>query len=114
MKIKPFRLPFGTTTESVARGDHTHPELGGPGEFIFKEESEARNSTTTVAEDSALIAALNAGARYLVRGIIYLRAENATMDVKYDLSYSGGLSSREVGVQKHLVPGSSTEQIVLS
>ena len=110
MKIQAERIPFGDTDRTVARGDHSHPGLGTG---IVKSGNESKNSTTVLSPDSELTIELEAGKRYLVRGVVFTNSPNSAMGVKYGLAYSG-LATREYSVRRHIAPGATTETIVTS
>lgn len=56
---------------------------------ILKTADETRNSTTTLANDSALVVSLGASTSYVIRLVVFTTIANATMDFKFATAYSG-------------------------
>ena len=59
---------------------------------IFKTSDEARNTTTTLADDGALIAPLEAGKTYLVRFRVIRKSASDQPDFKFGIAYTGTLT----------------------
>jgi hypothetical protein len=59
---------------------------------VFKPSNQAKTSDTTLANDSTLVAALDATSTYAFRFVVFL-STGATPDSKYGLAYTGSLSS---------------------
>lgn len=75
-------------------GSHTHAGGGAsPWTLVKKTADEQRNLNTTLAADGALVVALGAATRYRVYINVMLTTANATMDYKYDLNYTGTVTS---------------------
>lgn len=68
--------------------------VAGAWTMLTKASDETRNSTTTLADDGALVLALAATTRYHIKARIFYSIANATMDFKYRLAYSGTTTSQ--------------------
>jgi hypothetical protein len=59
---------------------------------VIKSADEARNTTTTLTDDSTLVVPMTGGTKYLLRCRVLWNIANATMDFKYGLAYSGSMT----------------------
>lgn len=64
---------------------------GGGGDWttVKKITDESRNTTATLADDSALLFSCSSATRYQVRMKVFVTTANATMDFKFGIAYSG-------------------------
>ena len=62
---------------------------GGAWTTVKKTSDETRNTTATLASDSTLKAILSASTRYHIRGKVFIKPANATMDYQWAVNYSG-------------------------
>lgn len=62
---------------------------------VTKQTDEARNTTTTLADDAELAVPMEANTRYMIRGRIFFDC-NATADIKWSLAGPSGLSLARV------------------
>ncbi len=67
---------------------------GGAWSTVHKGSDTSRNTTTTLAADPDLTAALAATTRYAVRARVFYEIANATMDFKYQWVYTGTITSQ--------------------
>lgn len=101
-----YGLTAGNTLAKLAAGSDGHvltlasglpawqaPAGGGAWSIITKDSDEARASTTTFADDGALVVALAASSRYIIEIRAWFLTANATMDYKYGIVYSGTTNS---------------------
>lgn len=84
----------GSSNFLRADGTWAAPAGGGGASWtaIFKPTDETRNSTTVLADDGALLVALDASSTYAIRITAFL-STSATPDSKYAMAYSGSVAS---------------------
>ena len=83
------QIPTGTTSSTVAIGDHTHPG-GGASTWttVIKTADESKNNLAVVADDALLKFTTVANTNYVVRLKAWFLT-NATADLKYRLFHTG-------------------------
>lgn len=83
-----------TVSSHKINGDESHR-----GASEIKEASDTLNTSTTLTADADLVLALRGSASYLIEGELYFYASTtAGMGLKFDLSYSGSLSTQRPGM----------------
>ncbi len=93
-----------TTTSHTVNGDESTR-----GDAAQKTVATAIISSTALTADADLVIALRAGARYLIEGELYFNATTtAGMGFKFDLNYSGTLTTERSGLTSYFVNGAGS------
>lgn len=85
----------GGGTANFLRADATWAAPAQTWTSIFKPTDQVKTSDTTLADDTALVAALDASSTYAFRFVVFL-STGATPDSKFGLAYTGSLASAYV------------------
>lgn len=89
-------------------GNPTIAATGGSGAWttVFKTANQTKNSDTTTAADSALVATLSANKKYAIRLRVFFTSAT-TPDFKYQMTF-GGTTTRVTMHRKAMAPNSAT------
>lgn len=86
----PVELALGTIGQVLrSAGAAAAPVFSNAWSYVLKTADESRNTTTTLADDGALVLSLSATTKYLIRCKVFTTIANATMDFKFATSYTG-------------------------
>jgi hypothetical protein len=110
--ILPRCLPAGgaaamvlTKTSGANYAAGWQSPANAPWAIVKKAADQQRTANAVLGADSELTVALGIG-RYIVRGVAWFTTANATMDYKYDCSFTGA-ASYTARLHRHIAAGSA-------
>lgn len=102
-------LALGTVGQILrSAGASSAPTFANNWSYVLKTADESRNTTTTLADDSALTLALSASTKYLIRCKVYTNIANATMDFKFATNYTGTVTGTVYTTWRAMAGGVAT------